>query len=223
MTKYKNILLTVTGPSVTGKTTMAKLLEDYGFNEVVSTTTRPQRASETPGVSYHFVDKEEFLKLYNAGEMIEKVEVGSNFYGVSKKALDDVILSGKNAAVVVEPDGAQQVRRFAEKNNIPIFQIFLDNPTELLVERFLERYKNDIKADNKTYARRIIDMLVEEPKKWIEPAYNGKHKYDLVFKTFTPDNQNQVISDVLEGLQKKFSNDSDLFSAVSGSKKKLKK
>lgn len=200
-----NILVTITGPSLTGKSRLAQLLNPLGFEEVVSTTTRPARQGEIEGVHYYFTDTTKFKKMVDNELMIEKVQVGKNFYGVSKPAFDHVISKGKNGVAVVEPDGARQVADYCAKNNIKLHQVFIDNPTHVLVDRFLKRYKNDALAQDEVYATRIIDMLQKEPKAWIEPAHNGTHYYDQVFSSFTPENEMSVINQIVLGVEQKMS------------------
>lgn len=198
-----NILVTVTGPSLTGKSKLAQLLAPYGFEEVVSTTTRPPRQGEIDGVHYHFIDVNTFKQMVDDNLMIEKVQVGKNYYGVSKPAFEHVISKGKNGVAVVEPDGAQQVAEYCRKNQIQLHQVFVDNPTHVLVDRFLKRYKNDKLAQDEVYATRIIDMLQKEPKVWIEPAHNGTHYYDQIFSSFAPENENSVVEQIVSTVQQK--------------------
>lgn len=198
-----NILVTITGPSLTGKSTLANLMKPHGFDELVSTTTRPPRAGEINGIHYHFVETEKFQQFLSQNLMIEKVQVGNNYYGVSKMAFDDVIQLGKNGVAVVEPEGARQVSDYCSKNNITLHKVFINNPTSILIERFLQRYKNDDLAKDSVYAQRIIDMLTVEPKKWIEPAYNGQDYYDQVFDLFTPENQHEIVESIVNSVQKK--------------------
>lgn len=199
----QNILVTVTGPSLTGKSKLANLLAPEGFDELVSTTTRPPREGEIDGVHYTFVDVETFKKMSANKQMIEEVVVGKNFYGVSRPALDTVISKGKNGVAVVEPNGAQQVAKFCAENNILLHQVFINNPTDILGQRFKERYENDKLAKPEVYLQRLIDMITREPKEWIEPAYNGKHKYDQVFDLFTPENQHLVVEQITQAVNLK--------------------
>ena len=57
MTKQKLIILT--GKSSSGKDTLARMLEQkYGYNFIVSTTTRPMRPGESDKNPYNFVSDE---------------------------------------------------------------------------------------------------------------------------------------------------------------------
>lgn len=195
-----NVLVTVTGPSLTGKSVLAQKLQAEGFEELVSTTTRPARAGEVDGVNYNFISVAEFEKLMSQNAMIEQVKVGGNYYGVSRQAYDKVSANGNIGVVVVEPHGAEQIRDFCEKNDILVHQVFVNNSREVLLQRFLERFQGDSKADIKTYARRLQDMLDIEPKKWVEPALSGAQKYDQIFQDFGPETQAKVIADIKQSV-----------------------
>lgn len=54
----KRTLVTLTGPSCTGKSTVARKLVELGFVELISTTTRTPRQGEVEGVHYYFRSKE---------------------------------------------------------------------------------------------------------------------------------------------------------------------
>lgn len=198
-----NILITITGPSTTGKSKLASLLKPYGFDELVSTTTRPRRQGEIDGVHYNFVDVPKFQDMLNNNLMIEQVKVGENFYGVSKPAFDYVISQGKNGVAVVEPRGAKQVALYCAKNNINLHQVFINNPLEILMARLFTRFKEDSLADVKTYTTRALSMVDYEQKEWVAKAYNGEDHYDQLFDSFTPENENEVSKKILEAIDLK--------------------
>lgn len=199
----KNILVTVTGPSLTGKSVLASLLKTEGFDELVSTTTRPARAGEIDGINYNFIKPVDFEKLIKSKSMIECVTVGDNYYGVTRKAFDDVIAKGKNGVVVVEPNGAMQVRKFCEENGILLHQVFVNNTIDVLLKRFLQRFKEDDKSDINTYARRLTDMLSIEQEIWVKSAYEGNQTYDQIFENFGPSTQMNVISSIKKSVEEK--------------------
>ncbi len=192
-------LITVAGPSCTGKTVMADLLKPFNFSEIVSTTTRPMREGEVNGKSYHFVDKEKFEEMINKGELIEYSLVNEkHYYGVSKSALQEFLDSGKDGILVIEPFGSANVRKYCEGKDIELHQVFLNNPLNLLVERMLTRFKNDGLAKPENYVRRLKDMIVFEQENWVKKAYIGEHKYEQVFDTFGNDNQIEVVNNILK-------------------------
>lgn len=195
----KSRLITVAGPSCTGKSVMADILKPFNFSEIVSTTTRPMRSGEVDGKSYHFVTKEQFEELIKNDEMIEYSIVNEkHYYGVSKKALQDFLETGKDGILVIEPFGSANVRKYCEGKPIDLHQVFLNNPLPLLVTRMLERFKGDQLANTENYVRRLQDMIIFEQENWVKKAYSGEHKYEQIFDEFGSHNQNEVINSILE-------------------------
>ena len=65
-------MILLVGASASGKTEVGKiLLSKYGMKKAVTQTSRQIRPSEVDGVDYHFVSKEEFLRLWDEGKLIE--------------------------------------------------------------------------------------------------------------------------------------------------------
>ena len=75
-------MIVITGASATGKTETARVLSTlFNIKKVVTHTTRPMRKGETDGVDYHFVSKEEFLKLKDEDYFVETTTYNNNYYG----------------------------------------------------------------------------------------------------------------------------------------------
>jgi len=93
------------GKSASGKTTVEKLLCDgYGYNRIISYTTRPQRSNEENGVDYHFTTEVEFQRLLDNGFFAEHSMYRGYNYGIGK----DDCTSGK--VVVSNPHGLRQFK-----------------------------------------------------------------------------------------------------------------
>ena len=105
-------LIVLSGPSGVGKSTViAKLLQkrtDIHFS--VSFTTRSPREGEVNGVNYNFVDRNEFERMIQAGELLEYAEYVNNYYGTSLKVIQDHLNSGKDVLLDIEVQGAAKVR-----------------------------------------------------------------------------------------------------------------
>jgi len=84
------LLLILSAPSGTGKTTLARRLvaahEGAAFS--VSYTTRPPRAGEQDGVDYHFVPQERFEEMIANGDFAEWAHVHGHHYGTPKAAIE---------------------------------------------------------------------------------------------------------------------------------------
>ena len=104
--------LVLSAPSGAGKTTLATLLRrrnrDVAFS--VSATTRPPRPREVDGQSYHFVSRDEFLRMVDAGELIEWAEVHGNLYGTPLANVRRAQARGEHLLLDIDVQGARQVR-----------------------------------------------------------------------------------------------------------------
>ena len=76
------MLVILCGKSSCGKDTLEKMLEQSGFEPIVSTTTRPMREGEVEGREYYFVSREQFLAKLDAGQMLEYRSYNTTVGGV---------------------------------------------------------------------------------------------------------------------------------------------
>jgi guanylate kinase len=161
-------IVSLTGPSCAGKTTLEQRLKDEGFAQVISHTTRAPRAGEENGKSYYFIDKSEFKRLQAMGFFVESVYFNGNYYGVAASEFKRVADQGKPIVVIVEPEGLKQIKAYCNLHDWDLYSVFIDNPGEVIAERFLERALSDIMqahdADVATaiYAKRLGVMLKDE-------------------------------------------------------------
>ena len=85
-TPRRGLMLVLSSPSGAGKSTLARLLleNDDNLRISVSVTTRSRRASEVDGVHYHFIDRDRFVAMREAGELLEWAEVHGNLYATPR-------------------------------------------------------------------------------------------------------------------------------------------
>lgn len=129
-------MIVIVAPSGTGKSTMIKRLKnDYPtILESVSYTTRPIRPGEIHGKSYFFIGVNEFLKMRENNEFLEWAEVHGNFYGTSKKFVEDCLADGKNLLFDLDVQGTDSMKSyFGEKANV----IFISPPSVEELEKRL--------------------------------------------------------------------------------------
>ena len=107
----KQMLLVISGPSGTGKGTLADLLmkSDPSFSFSVSATTRARRDYETEGVHYFFISEERYDELVREGAFLEHAEVHGNHYGTLKQQVSYLMENGKNVILDIDTQGARQV------------------------------------------------------------------------------------------------------------------
>lgn len=102
----------------------------------VSVTTRPPRPTETDGVEYHFVDREEFHRRVETGELLEHAEYAGNLYGTPRLPVERRLAAGSPALLVIELQGMRQVRKVMPEAQF----VFLAPPSwEELVRRLVGR------------------------------------------------------------------------------------
>src|SRR5678816_3077791 len=83
VTGARGLLIVVSAPSGTGKTTVVERLVEVCPQLVRSRsyTSRPPRPGEVDGVDYNFVDRPAFEALVNGDGFLEWADVFGNLYG----------------------------------------------------------------------------------------------------------------------------------------------
>src|ERR1017187_6022140 len=102
----------ISAPSGSGKTTLVeRLLRDVpGLVFSVSYTTRPPRGQEQNGKEYFFVAREEFQAMIGRQELLEWAVVFDNYYGTSRRFLEEAERAGKDLLLDIDVQGAAQVK-----------------------------------------------------------------------------------------------------------------
>ena len=110
--KKTGVPLVISAPSGTGKSTLiSKLHSEFpSFTFSVSYTTRAPRAGEINGKDYHFVDKDEFLRLRDQHFFAEWAEVHGNFYGTPLHVTRDLLDAGNDIIFDIDVQGARQLK-----------------------------------------------------------------------------------------------------------------
>ncbi len=127
-------MLVLIGASASGKTDIAKLLiKKYGFNKMVTTTTRRKRKGEVNKIDYNFVTEARFLKMKEKDSFLETTYYNDTHYGTPKEgATIDKVL-------IVDPNGANSI--FDKQIPDTLF-FLLETDEETRKGRMLERGDN---------------------------------------------------------------------------------
>jgi len=107
------ILFVVSAPSGTGKTTVVERLVQVVPALALSRsyTSRASRPGETDGVDYNFVSRLRFEAMIASDTFLEWAEVFGNLYGTCREDTDRSLESGRDLVLVIDVQGARQVRR----------------------------------------------------------------------------------------------------------------
>ena len=119
----RGLMLVLSSPSGAGKTTIArKLLEqDLGIEISVSHSTRKMRKGERDGQDYHFVSHDTFTKMRDHGEFLEWAVVFDNYYGTTRKPVEEALAAGRDVLFDVDWQGAASLRDEARDDVVTVF------------------------------------------------------------------------------------------------------
>jgi len=159
----KGKLFIISGASGVGKSTVLKKVmdarQDLQFS--VSATTRPPRPGEQEGVSYYFVNREQFEQMIAEDAFLEYDAHNDNLYGTPEKQVEEKLENG-HVILDIEPVGAFHVQEKRPDATL----IFIEAPSWEELERRL-RGRGDTPEDQ-------IAMRLERAKWELEqkPRYN---------------------------------------------------
>lgn len=172
-------MLIICGPSASGKTELAKFMRNaFGYEKMITSTTRPKRGFEIDGVDYHFFSEEWFNVLKNDGAFIETTTYQTFQYGTR---IEDI---HAKAILIVDPAGANA---FYQKRPNQDMMVLLESPKDLRRGRMLRR-----EDDVSVIGRRLdTDDAIFAP--------NQFHHLNLILK-----NDNQPMAELAETLHRAY-------------------
>ena len=140
----KGLLVILSGPSGVGKGTVRKYImkhHSFPLEFSISMTTRAPRPTETNGVEYYFVSKEEFQRNIDEDNFLEWAEFVGNRYGTPKDKVEELRNQGKNVILEIEITGAEQVIRKVKDDRVISF--FLTPPSLKHLEDRIRKRKTE--------------------------------------------------------------------------------
>lgn len=111
--KREGIILILSAPSGTGKTTLINGLLAI-FPELrlaISYTTRERRGDEVDGKDYHFVSARRFAAMQARGDFAEWAKVHDFLYGTPRRTLDQGVRSGQDILLDIDVQGARKIKK----------------------------------------------------------------------------------------------------------------
>ena len=158
-------LVTLTAPSCAGKSFLLEaLISELGFQRIVSTTDRAQRAGEVQGVHYDFLTTEQSKQLEADNKFAELVTFNGTRYGVTHEEMAKKMVEGAPPPMVIlEPNGVQMYREYCSSKQWNVFTIFVETAEEVRISRLASRSTDDILA--------ALGAVASD-----EPVYDNRHK-----------------------------------------------
>ena len=134
------MLVILSGVSGAGKDTIKKELIKRMNNveSLPSYTSREKRPEEEEGKTYCYVTKSEFEEMIKNGDFYEYDIHHDNYYGTSRKLLNEKIKNGKIIVKDIDVNGTEHLIQLL-RNDTKIVTIFLRVPKNVLKKRLEER------------------------------------------------------------------------------------
>ena len=155
------MICVLTGKTSSGKDSIKKkLIKKYGYNDIVTYTTRPKRRGEKDGVNYHYITNEEFERKIANNFFAEyksyKVANGETwYYGCALEDFDKH--KDDKAIIILTPNGVRDIIDIV-KDNIIVIYVYANQKT--IKTRLEER------GDNRAEAERRINQDNKDFYRW---------------------------------------------------------
>lgn len=147
---HKASLFILSGPTASGKTTLAENVLKLGaldIHKVITTTTRPPRPNEVQGKDYHFISPEVFQDCIQKGLFYEYAKVhGEHFYGTLQSDIAPYLQKDIDLLLLIDVQGAKQI--FEAASRLPelsksLVSIFLMPPSLEAIRDRLQKRASD--------------------------------------------------------------------------------
>ena len=181
MSTNSPLLIVISAPSGTGKTTIVRELIKNNEDLVasVSCTTRKKRANEIDGEDYNFVTSDLFSSMIQKKAFLEYAKVFDSFYGTPKKEVEKSLGNGLNVILEIDWQGAMQIK----KERPDCIMLFLLPPSK---EELMSRLKK-----RGTDSRHEIKLRFDE-------ALNDINQYVAFDKVFVNKDVNSTVKEITD-------------------------
>lgn len=192
--------------SCAGKDFLAeRLLATGEWGLTISATTREPRAKEVDGVSYHFMNRDQFVEKVSEGMFLEHAEFSGKMYGTPASEIQRISNEGKLPLAIVEPKGAKKIAQWCKDQGRPLALITINADLDTVTKRFSDRFSDEVEKAKKSgvnggvddstiqnYAKRFKASLFEE-ESWhslidwsqILPVTNSPDECDVLARQLT--------------------------------------
>ena len=187
-----SLLLLVSGPAGTGKTTLCdRLLNDFGprLQRVITSTTRAPREGESDGVDYHFLSEPEFQEKLADGEFYEYAQVHSGCYGTLKSSIQGQLTEDIDLVLNIDVQGAASFREIAMVDPVLGGQLVTVFIQPISTQQIQDRLEGRGKDSPEEIGRRLITAQRE---------MSHRDHFDHVIKSGTKEEDYQAFRAIYE-------------------------
>lgn len=192
----KTNLICLVGASASGKTTIArKLEEDKGIPVIRSYTSREPRHEDEWG--HKFVSCElsnDNTHLITEDRLFYRDDIIAYFNSYKSDnhywATDEQVLKGQSNIYIVDPSGAEQAHKFYEGSNVRVTTVYLNVDEQVRAKRLMAR------LNDSTFTQHFSEEPTECPEVWARIRPDRE-----IFKKITCDyviNGNKKLDKVIE-------------------------
>lgn len=171
------LLIIISGPSGAGKDAVLNRMKKFSYplKYIVTTTTRPPRATEKNNIDYHFISKKKFQDMVENQEFLEWASVYDNWYGVPKEPLKQALNNKQDVILKVDIQGVTTIKEIIPQ---AIF-IFITPPSidELMLrleqrntESFFDMSLRTSKAEEELKKIPLFDYIIMNRQDQIDQA-----------------------------------------------------
>jgi guanylate kinase len=137
----RGTLFIVAAPSGAGKSSIvnACLARFPDIALSISFTSRGMRPGERHAQHYHFISKDEFQGMIDAGDFFEWANVHGDLKGTARQSVEPQLAAGRDVLLEIDWQGAQQVRK-----HVPdAIGIFILPPSRAALEERMRKRGQD--------------------------------------------------------------------------------
>lgn len=141
-------MVTIIGKTCSGKNRIVNdLINNYGFNQIVTYTTRSPRNGEVNGETYHFVNIDDFMQKMKSGFFAEwkayTTTEGVWYYGT---AVEDLENADDKSVIILTPQGYREIK---DKVDCKVVSIYLYANNATIKKRLIARGDDPKEAERR--------------------------------------------------------------------------
>lgn len=140
----RGTLYIVAAPSGAGKSSLvnACLARDANICLSISFTSRQPRPGERHAEHYHFIGRDAFQRMIDAGDFFEHALVHGDWKGTARQSVEPQLAAGRDVLLEIDWQGARQVRAQVPE----AVSVFILPPSRAALEQRMRKRGQDSEA-----------------------------------------------------------------------------